>query len=207
MENGTVQTALRDCTRLGRHLKRSQTMSGRIAFLRGINVGGKNRLSMAELQKTLENAGYTGVKTWLNSGNLCFSDRDDAEPASARLEHLIHETFGLRIPVLVLAEQELAAVLSQAPDWWDSGNPDTYDNLIFVIPPLTASEVVSKIGEARAGLERIREVCGAIFWSFDRKNYQKTNWWHKTAQEPVKDSLTIRNARTVKKILSLCRSL
>ena len=42
-----------------------------------------------------------------------------------------------------------------------------------------------------------------MFWSFDRQKYQKTNWWAKTAQEPMKDKITIRTAGTVRKLAEL----
>ena len=43
-----------------------------IALLRGINVGGKNRVPMKELQKCFLDAGFTGVQTYINSGNVLF---------------------------------------------------------------------------------------------------------------------------------------
>ena len=51
-----------------------------IAFLRGINVGGKNKIPMAELKKEFEKLGFREVKTYLNSGNVAFSgDTNDME--------------------------------------------------------------------------------------------------------------------------------
>lgn len=46
--------------------------------------------------------------------------------------------------------------------------------------------------------------CGdAVFWSFDRQKYQKTNWWPRTAQEPAREWITIRTAGTVRKLAVL----
>lgn len=51
-----------------------------IAFLRGINISGKNKVPMAELKKGFEGLDFTEVKTYLNSGNVIFSsDEDDIE--------------------------------------------------------------------------------------------------------------------------------
>ena len=44
-----------------------------IAFLRGINISGKNKIPMAELKKSFENQNFSQVKTYLNSGNVIFS--------------------------------------------------------------------------------------------------------------------------------------
>lgn len=48
-----------------------------IAFLRGINISGKNKISMAELKKGFEELGFQEVKTYLNSGNVIFSSEKD----------------------------------------------------------------------------------------------------------------------------------
>lgn len=48
-----------------------------VAFLRGINISGKNKVSMAELKKGFENIGFKEVKTYLNSGNVIFSSEKD----------------------------------------------------------------------------------------------------------------------------------
>ena len=72
-----------------------------------------------------------------------------------------------------------------------------------VMPPATFAEVYSEIGAPKEGLERIQEYHGAIFWSFDRAKYQKTNWWSKTASADISRQLTIRTANTVRKLIEL----
>ena len=57
------------------------------------------------------------------------------------------------------------------------------------------------IGEISVGLEMIQIYKNVIFWTFDRKAYQKCNWWKKTAAAGIADKLTIRTANTVKKIV------
>ena len=139
------------------------------AFLRGINISGKNKIPMAELKKGFEKLGFEGVKTYLNSGNVVFSS------------------------------EELEDILQHAPDWWDDENKDIYDNLIFILPPLTFTDVLREIGEPKEGLERVMDYKNAVFWSFVRKDYQKTNWWSKTASSDIAGKLTIRTANTVRK--------
>lgn len=175
-----------------------------IAFLRGINISGKNKVPMAELKKGFEDIGFEEVKTYQNSGNVIFSsDKDDMDNFINRIESMIKNRFGLDIPVFIISKEKLEDILSNAPDWWDSGNKEIYDNLIFIIPPATFVEVFNEIGEPKEELEKIKNYKEAIFWSFSRKDYQKTNWWTKTANTGISNRLTIRTANTVRKIIGM----
>lgn len=60
-----------------------------------------------------------------------------------------------------------------------------------------------KLGEPKKELEKIENYKEVIFWSFSRKDYQKTNWWAKTASADISSKLTIRTANTVKKIVKM----
>lgn len=82
-------------------------------------------------------------------------------------------------------------------------NKEIYDNLIFIMPPATFAEVYNEIGEPKEGLEKIENYNEAVFWSFSRKDYQKTNWWSKTASANISTKLTIRTANTVRKIVDM----
>ena len=175
-----------------------------IAFLRGININGKNKIAMAELKTGFENLGFQEVKTLLNSGNVVFSAHlEESEALTRQISEMIKERFALDIPVFVLEKEALEDILEGAPDWWGTEDKGTYDNLIFVMPPATFAEVYSEIGAPKEGLERIQEYHGAIFWSFDRAKYQKTNWWSKTASAQISRQLTIRTANTVRKLIEL----
>ncbi len=175
-----------------------------IAFLRGINVSGKNKIPMSELKNCFEALGFTEVKTYLNSGNAVFSNEEDS-PADLtnRIEAMIKEQFGFAVPVFVIAKEELAEILQNAPDWWGKENKEIYDNLIFIIPPAAFSDVFDEIGAPKEGVEKIQNYKKAIFWSFRRKDYQKTNWWSKTANANISSKLTIRTANTVRKIVGM----
>ena len=175
-----------------------------IALLRGINISGKNKISMSELKTALTEKGFADVKTYLNSGNVLFSDDEqDADKLAESLRSIIFEAFHLEIPVFVISQEKLAALLSKAPDWWGTDNKDIYDNLIFVIPPHRIETVAEKIGEPTAELEKV-EICGnTAFWSFDRKLYAKANWWKKTAAAGIGEMITIRTANTLRKIAEM----
>ena len=175
-----------------------------ISLLRGINISGKNKVPMAELRKCFEALDFMEVKTCLNSGNVIFSCKDtDAAELVNRIERMIQHLFSLNIPVFVIPQEELADILRHTPDWWGTENQEIYDNLIFILPPATFPDVYHEIGAPKAGLEQIQEYQSVVFWSFSRKEYQKTNWWPKTASVPLGSKLTIRTANTIRKIVKM----
>lgn len=175
-----------------------------IVLLRGINISGKNKISMPELKTALGEKGYADVKTYLNSGNVIFSDDEtDAVKLAERIHALIFETFHLEIPAFVIFQEELKGLLLKAPSWWKSDSKDIYDNLIFAIAPHSIETVAEKIGEPSSELEKV-EICGnAAFWAFDRKLYAKANWWKKTATPGIGEMITIRTANTLRKIAEM----
>ena len=177
-----------------------------IALLRGINISGKNKTSMSELKKLLEENNYQNVSTYLNSGNIIFEcNIDNKETIMDNIHTLIKTKFLLDIPVYITTDKELENILNNSPKWWGSSNKEIYDNLIFIIPPTKYEEVYNTIGSPKEGLEQIEEYNNCIFWSFDLNNYRKSNWWVKTASTDIKDKITIRTANTMRKILEICQ--
>ena len=98
-------------------------MATHVALLRGINVGGRNKVPMAELREVVTSLGHTGVTTYIQSGNVLFTteETDTAELTSA-LEAAIAGKFGINPPVVVLSRDELARVLDDNP-YRDEPNP------------------------------------------------------------------------------------
>jgi uncharacterized protein (DUF1697 family) len=91
-------------------------MASHVALLRGINVGGRNKVSMADLREVVTSLGYTGVTTYIQSGNVLFTtdDGDSAKLASS-LEAAITGSFGIQISVVVLSREDLAGILDRNP--------------------------------------------------------------------------------------------
>lgn len=175
-----------------------------IALLRGINISGKNKIVMSELKKSLLENGFTEVTTYLNSGNVIFSSEiEDKTVLSNELKVLIKDRFDLDIPVFIVLQGELEELLKHAPDWWGDDNKEIYDNLIFIMPPLSYEEFYDEIGSPKEEYEKVFHYKNVVFWSFSRKDYQKTNWWTKTASSNISDKITIRTANTVRKIVNL----
>ena len=160
------------------------------ALLRGINISGKNKVVMAELKKEIESLMFENVKTYLNSGNVIFSSRENIEKITKQIEEMLKKNYDFKIPVFVLEQEKLKDILEHAPIWWGSDDKMIYDNLIFMIPPITFKEVFEEIGEAKEGLEKIQNYKDVIFGSFSRKDYQKKK-------------ITIRTANTIRKIVKI----
>lgn len=175
-----------------------------IALLRGINISGKNKISMSELKQGFKGLNFTEVTTYLNSGNVVFSSVvDDKEVLLNEIKLMITDRFGLDIPVFIVCQEELQELLDHAPDWWGDGNKEIYDNLIFMMSPLSYKELYGELGSPKAEYENVHHYQDVVFWSFSRKDYQRTNWWAKTASSSVSGRITIRTANTVKKIAGM----
>ena len=176
-----------------------------IALLRGINISGKNKVPMSELKNKMEELGYKNVVTYLNSGNVIFeSNIDDKETIMRNIYEAIKDKFNLDIPIFVMTASELQEVLNNTPEWWGTNNKEIYDNIIFIIPPTKYKEVFDTIGEPKEEIEKVKEYNNYIIWSYDLKNYRKSNWWNKTASTSIRDRITIRTANTMRKVLELC---
>ena len=176
-----------------------------VALLRGINISGKNKITMSDLKSEFTTLGYKKVITYLNSGNVIFeSDIEDKNTIRNNIQIMIKDRFEIDIPIYIITSQELEELISYSPDWWGKGNKEIYDNIIFIIPPTTYNEVFDTIGSPNK-YEKIQEYRNNIFWSFDLKNYRKTNWWSKTASTEISDKISIRTANTMKKVLEICK--
>ncbi len=175
-----------------------------IALLRGINVSGKNKISMPELKKGFAELGFSEVTTYLNSGNVIFSSSaSDENLLESKVRSMIKDRFNLDIPVFVVLQDELEELLENAPEWWGDENKEIYDNLIFIMPPLLYEKFYDQIGSPKAEYEKVFHYKNVVFWSFSRKDYQKTNWWRETANSKVSGQITIRTANTVRKIVTM----
>ena len=107
------------------------SMASHVALLRGINVGGRNKVPMAQLREVVTSLGHTGVATYIQSGNVLFStpETDTARLASA-LQEAISEEFGLAVSVVVLSRDQLAGVLDRNP-YPDEPKPQ-YVHVVFL---------------------------------------------------------------------------
>jgi uncharacterized protein (DUF1697 family) len=92
-------------------------MPTHVALLRGINVGGKNKVAMADLRVVVGELGHTGVSTYINSGNVLFSapPGEDVDAMSRAMSAAIAARLGVTTPVVIVPRDELAEILAANP--------------------------------------------------------------------------------------------
>ena len=179
-------------------INREKNFMRYIVLFRGINVSGKNKISMNDLKIMLDNNNYKNVITYLNSGNVILESNYDIDYITNDINSLIKKSFNLDIPVFVISYEELNDILKHIPNWWGTDNKEIYDNIIFIMKPITYKEVFDNVGEPSINIDKVE------VWSFDLGNYKKSNWWKRTASTSIKDYITIRTANTIRKVLELC---
>lgn len=98
-----------------------------VAFLRGINISGKNKIAMLDLKKEFEKLNFSDVVTFLNSGNVLFSSpNDNHAEIKEQIEIMIDNAFGFKIPVYIIRYDYLQDILVNAPQWWGTEEKDQY---------------------------------------------------------------------------------
>jgi uncharacterized protein (DUF1697 family) len=109
-----------------------------LALLRGINVGGKNIIKMADLKASFESMGFSEVQTYIQSGNVLFwsADKDKLKLAK-QIEKNLSKRFNYSSLVVVVSHQELQKIVKSAPKGFGS-EPDKYRyDVVFLKEPLT----------------------------------------------------------------------
>ncbi|WP_135556925.1 DUF1697 domain-containing protein [Paenibacillus cymbidii] len=86
-----------------------------IALLRGINVGGNNKISMAELKRVLLAAGFERVQTYIQSGNVLFESDKDAESLRSQFQAEVKSAFGIACSVLLRTHEEWKQIIAACP--------------------------------------------------------------------------------------------
>lgn len=175
-----------------------------IALLRGINVGGNNKIAMSELKKAFEISGFENVTTYINSGNVIFSSSiTNEDELRQKCEELIKIHFALKIIVAIISAQSLIDALNNAPEWWDK-DIESKHNAIFVIKPYTASQLVQEVGDIKPQYEQTAFLGQVIFWSAPITTFSHTRW-SKVVSTSSSNYVTIRNANTAKKLMQLVK--
>jgi uncharacterized protein (DUF1697 family) len=106
-------------------------MATHVALLRGVNVGGRNKVPMADLRIAVSSLGYPAVSTYIQSGNVLFSTTEtDTTLLEAAIAGVIASTFGIKVGIVVVTREQLAAVLSRIP-YPDEPNP-RYVHVMFL---------------------------------------------------------------------------
>jgi len=177
-----------------------------LVLIRGINVGGNNRVPMAELKHHLEQAGFTNVITYIASGNVIVESSKSAAEVKQAIEMLMPTKFtlsGNAVKVHVLSEAQLAKVVDDKPKGFGE-QPDTYHSDVIFLMDATVPDVMP-IFSPREGVDAIWPGEGVVY--SQRLSAERTkSRLSKIMMSPLYKSMTIRTWNTTVKLLELLRS-
>jgi uncharacterized protein (DUF1697 family) len=172
-----------------------------VALLRGINVGGKTLIKMADLKDCVESLGLDDVSTYIASGNVLFSShKRDAAKIERRIESAIEKRFRLPVKVVVLDRGAYARIVKAVPKSW-VGDETVRANVAFVRRGTDAKEVVREL-EPDAAVEQVKAINGAILWATKRDSLKKSVMRKLIGGAAYKE-LTVRSLNTTLKLQQL----
>lgn len=175
-------------------------------LLRGINVGGKNKIKMADLRELLEEHGFLDVRTYIQSGNVVLRSELNAEQISSRIEQLLIRSFALDssiVRVLCLSHGQLAQAVEQAPSDFGTENERFRYDVIFCLDQ-NAEEVFADV-PVRPEIDRAAQGPGVVYYRRPAPSHPAAgrSWLSKLVGRPVYLTVTIRNWNTTLKLLDL----
>ena len=178
-------------------------MSAYVVLMRGINVGGKNKIPMAELKARLEELGLEDVATYIQSGNVIL--RSDLDAASLERDDRGHAAEALQAGQLDRQGRrdrgrEFRKIVLQAPEGFGADSASYRYNVLFFMDSSPA-EAMQQI-EAREGVDAVWQGDHAVYFRNSVADASKSRL-SRIVQQPVYRSITIRNWNTTTKLLAL----
>lgn len=177
-----------------------------VALLRGINVGGKNKVSMADLRACLESLGFTQVMTYIASGNVIVTSDKQPKAVQAAIEAALVKNFKLDsdlIKVLVLTRQQLQAIVDNRPKGFGDDPATYYSDTIFMMD--IAVDEAMAVFDPREGVDVVWPGTDVIY--SQRLGALRTkSRLGKIVGTPLYKSMTIRSWNTTVKILDLLKN-
>ena len=176
-----------------------------VALLRGVNVGGRNGVSMPLLKRTFEQLGLQDVRTYINSGNVLFSASTASPPALERnIDRILARELRLPARTVVRSETEmdrLVATINQTlePD------PQWKDNVIFLRRHLNPKRVLTEF-VLKSDIERVVTCPGTLLWSARTSALGRTAMM-KFGRSRFYEDATVRSVATTRKIWQLMQAL
>ena len=172
-------------------------MNRYIALLRGINVGGHKKILMADLKKLFEDAGFTDVVTYIQSGNVVFSS-ESADSLDEKIRAAINSKYGWEVAVMVTTSEEIQRVLAECPFPQDKKEKSYF--MILSGPP-TKENIRSMDSINYPGEEFI--IGDGCIYLYSEVGYGKSKLSNTLFERKLKVSTTTRNYRTMMKLVEL----
>jgi uncharacterized protein (DUF1697 family) len=173
-----------------------------VALLRGINVGGTNVITMADLRACFGRMGCTEVVTYIQSGNVVFSSRQpSSKELTETIEQTLARTFRYDARVVVRSAEELQTVVAQAPPGFGEDASQYRYDVLFVRPPLTTRAALEEV-TTKPGVDTAEAGDFALYF---RRLIRRAAESHlsRLVQRPAYQHITIRNWRTSTRLLRM----
>ena len=178
-----------------------------LALLRGINVGGKNKVPMAELRACFDELGYGNVQTYIASGNVIFESSKNSAELTEEIQRVLPKKFKLdsgSIKTLVLSHAQLEEVVNKAPRGFGS-EPDKYHSDAIFLMGISSDEAI-KVFNPREGVDKVWQGELAIY--SQRLSAQRTkSRLSKSMSSPLYKHMTIRSWVTTARLLELMNAI
>jgi uncharacterized protein (DUF1697 family) len=172
-----------------------------VALLRGINVGGNNIIKMADLKSCFEGMGFTGVSTYIQSGNVIFSSGEhDKGKLTRNIEKVLSDRFSYKSQLVLVTYRELEAIVAGAPSGFGKFPGEYKYDVMFLREGLSASDLVRQI-PLTEGVDQVWNGAGVIYFSRlgSRSSQSRMS---KVITMPFYREITIRNWNTTTKLLN-----
>ncbi|HZK85352.1 MAG TPA: DUF1697 domain-containing protein [Desulfosporosinus sp.] len=179
-----------------------------IALLRGINVGGKNIIKMAELKRILETIGLQELQTYIQSGNVLFKSDECEESLRKKIEHQIRENFGFSVPVVLRTSTELERIISSCPfseqEVSEAESSEAESQYISLLTHAPLPENIELLNAYRSESDEYRIVGREVFLLFHHsiRNSRLANNLKK-----LDVPSTVRNWKTINKLAALAKAM
>lgn len=171
------------------------------ALLRGINVGGRNIVRMAELQAIFERTGFSNVQTYIQSGNVIFEyAKNDPVKLAHRIEQALTKYYPFSVRVMVRTHDQLKAIIKSAPVIWNT-DADIRKYIAFVTSAIDPAEAIKTI-EIKEGVDEVAAGPGAIYMTTTMEGLTKSKI-SKLIGKKIYKEMTMRNYVTSKRLLEL----
>jgi uncharacterized protein (DUF1697 family) len=192
-------------------IRQNPAVPTHVALLRGINVGGRNRVAMADLREVVTSLGHTDVATYIQSGNVIFTSKEaDTKALAAALERAIAEALSVALRVVVLSRDELSQVIADNP-YPDETNPKCLHAAFMseVMGPDEVAAVAAAVQRARKkGSRDEAQVVGRTLFLRTPDGLGRSELAAQLARAggalAAEAATTMRNWATVGKLLALC---
>ena len=178
-------------------------MNTYVILMRGINVGGKNKVPMADLKKCLEELGLSKVSTYIASGNVILESNKPAGQIKTQIEKALPKSFKLDsklIKVLVLSRDQLQAVVKNKPEGFGE-QPEKYHSDTIFLMGIDLAQAMS-VFDPREGVDKVWPG-DSVIYSQRLSSLRTKSRLSKIVGTPAYQSMTIRSWSTTTKLLEL----